>query len=544
MANDALHRAFERGRISEGRYALERARSLFHLKKVRKEFGEVARPDPHAATLLLRDLALRLRTLEGREEREARAILARPDDDVDPTFEGFGLEEYSDGKVTECSTQRTYCLHWAPPEDSNHAPPQTDADANGKPDYVDDAIATMDKVWDDIADLGFRSPKDDGDSANPGTNGPTRNHTDIYLANIGSAQVYGYCSTDDPNTLPKSGYQFFDFSAYCVLDNDYAEQAFQSLPPLLNLQVTAAHEFFHAVQFAYDAAEDGWLMEGTAVAMEDIVYDDINDNHQFLLQSQLVNPAVPLDFASPFFDDPAFGLRYGAWLFWRFMTEYLGGAAGQDDSVIGKIWNRVDASADQKFNDEWSLKGAKKVARNYNVGFKKLFSAWGVALLLPSDPTYGFDEGADYSAFLQSNTNRERVPIEKSFTLKRGKPGTGWFSRRLHHLSGRYFRFVPGNNVGANDLLKLKVDGPKKFRGTNVTLVAHDDGNTLVKRFSINRKGIGRVKLPFPDEAYLILQNASTRVEDCYRNPQFTSCGGLPKDDNLRFLAKGRLIEG
>lgn len=548
VANDALQRALERGRISEGRYALERARSLFHLKKVRKEFGEVARPDPHAATLLLRDLALRLRTLEGDEELEARAILARPDDADDPTFKDFELDGYSNGKVTECSTERNYCLHWAPPEDSNHAPPQTDADANGRPDFVDDAFETMDTVWDDIAALGFRAPKDDGNSVNHGTNGSTRNHTDIYLANIGSARVYGYCSTDDPNTK-NSGYQFFDFSAYCVLDNDYAEQAFQSLPPLLNLQVTAAHEFFHAVQFAYDAAEDGWLMEGTAVAMEDIVYDDINDNQQFLMQSQLVDPSLPLDFAHPDFNHPDFGLRYGAWLFWRFMTEYLGGAAGQDDSVIGKVWDRVDASALAKFEDEWSLKGAKNVAKKdpYGVGFKKLFSAWGVALLLPSDPIHGFDEGASYSAFLQSNTNnnRERVPIEKSFTLTRGNPGSGWFSRRLHHLTGRYFRFLPGNNVGANDLLKLKVDGPKKFRGTNVTLVAHDNGNTLVKRFSINKKGIGTVKVPFPDDAYLILQNASTRVKDCYTyKPGFISCGGQPLDDNLRFLAKGRLIRG
>jgi hypothetical protein len=28
--------------------------------------------------------------------------------------------------------------------------------------------------------------------------------------------------------------------------------------------VTAAHEFFHAIQYGYDVSEDPWLMESTA----------------------------------------------------------------------------------------------------------------------------------------------------------------------------------------------------------------------------------------------------------------------------------------
>ena len=43
-------------------------------------------------------------------------------------------------------------------------------------------------------------------------------------------------------------------SGYCVLDDDYARSEFgPTNTPRENLQVTAAHEFFHAVQFAYDA---------------------------------------------------------------------------------------------------------------------------------------------------------------------------------------------------------------------------------------------------------------------------------------------------
>ena len=77
-----------------------------------------------------------------------------------------------------------------------------------------------------------------------------------------------------------SAYSSSTRSAYCVVDNNFtAAQFFQgTYAPLENLQVTAAHEFFHAVQFAYDAVDDQWFMESTATWMEDEIYDDVNDN--------------------------------------------------------------------------------------------------------------------------------------------------------------------------------------------------------------------------------------------------------------------------
>jgi hypothetical protein len=64
---DALTGALESGRLSEARYALERARSLFAIDEVRKEFGQVAAPSPHDATPLLRDLAARRDLLRGED---------------------------------------------------------------------------------------------------------------------------------------------------------------------------------------------------------------------------------------------------------------------------------------------------------------------------------------------------------------------------------------------------------------------------------------------------------------------------------------------
>ena len=90
--------------------------------------------------------------------------------------------------------------------------------------------------------MGYRGPKADAHSPENGGDG----RLDVYLADIGDA-VYGYCASDDPDVRRSSA------SAYCVVDDDLATQ-FRPTSRLAALEVTAAHEFFHAVQFSYDSS--------------------------------------------------------------------------------------------------------------------------------------------------------------------------------------------------------------------------------------------------------------------------------------------------
>ena len=133
--------------------------------------------------------------------------------------------------------------------------------------------------------------------------------TDIYLADIGPEALYGYCTTDEPLAENE-----WDAWAYCVLDNDYAANEFTTGTPMQNMRVTAAHEYFHAVQFGYDAFEDGWFMEATATWAEDELFDDIDDNLQYLSAGPLGQPWVPLDW---------FGgsHHYGDWIWFRYLSE-------------------------------------------------------------------------------------------------------------------------------------------------------------------------------------------------------------------------------
>ena len=62
-----------------------------------------------------------------------------------------------------------------------------------------------------------------------------------------------------------------------MLDNDYAPSEFPGTTPQHDLEVTFAHEYNHILQFGYDAYQDAWFAESSAVWMEDQVYDGIND---------------------------------------------------------------------------------------------------------------------------------------------------------------------------------------------------------------------------------------------------------------------------
>ena len=83
-----------------------------------------------------------------------------------------------------------------------------------------------------------------------------------------------------------------------------------------SIKVTAAHEYHHAVQTGYDGFEAQWLMEATAVAMEEQIYDEINDCYQYL-PSWFNEPHKALDHQSDHW--------YGSFIYPQYIYEHLGG---------------------------------------------------------------------------------------------------------------------------------------------------------------------------------------------------------------------------
>jgi hypothetical protein len=193
-----------------------------------------------------------------------RAPAARPTDHPDPNRNAYTVPEAP--KSPSCT--RHFCVHWV--AEGIDAPNPADANGNGVPDYVERVQAVAEHVYSiENGKLGWRDPKCDG------RKGGGRCKTDIYLDEIGGA-LFGYAAPDrgqasKAHRLPRH------LHGYLVLDNDYAPSEFPGTTPLHDLEVTVAHEYNHILQFGYDAYQDAWFAESTAVWMEEQVYNGIND---------------------------------------------------------------------------------------------------------------------------------------------------------------------------------------------------------------------------------------------------------------------------
>jgi hypothetical protein len=514
--DDALSRALASGTVDDAEYALKRALTLFDRSPVVRRFGEVAVPAPRDATALLRDLALRKSQLAPDDRAVANALLARPTDGK--TNDPVNIK-YGDAKARRTCTTNL-CLHYV--TTGRHAVDPTDSNGNDRPDYVDTVVDELQgRVWNRvIGQLGFREPKRDRRSTNNGGNGKT----DFYLGDLGAENppLYGYCASDDPHLRPNSDYRFSDMSSYCVFDNDYRIEQFPNQTPIKNLRVTAAHEVFHAVQFAYDILEDLWILENTAVWMEDEVYGGINDNLQYLANSSLKHPAVPLDFGDSLF-------QYGNYIFWKFATERFG------TRLVKQVWNKADGSPGAP--DLYSLRALRAVVER-RAPFGRTFVNFGIANFTPQ---LHYEKGALYESSVGG------APVNKRLTLGQSQRNTALQRQRLDHLTNAYFILKPGRGVKRGARLKVQVNGPSSRTKPKATLIAFDGLRTVAKKFvELDRDGIGKARVPFfgTTRTLLMLSNASTRFSQCFRFPTSPfSCAGVPVDQDKTFKFKARLIQ-
>jgi hypothetical protein len=216
--------------------------------------GEGVRTGRELTPALL-SLKKRRAALDAADRRAANRIFSRPTDPGDD-------DEYTGNLAPPvCGTH--FCIHYV--TTTEDAPNLADgADANSTPDYVDFMLGAFEHSFaTENGTLGWRLPVSDG------TRGGN-SRTDVYIAQIGDDDIFGYANTD-PQADSRS--QF----GYLVMDDDYAVGEF-GYPSFEDpLEVTAAHEYNHVLQFGYDILQDGWMFESTATWAEDKVFNAVND---------------------------------------------------------------------------------------------------------------------------------------------------------------------------------------------------------------------------------------------------------------------------
>jgi hypothetical protein len=506
VADDDLTTALETGELTEAEYSLERARSLFRLGQVRREFGDVARASAHDATLILRDLAARVDDLAGAEEAVAERILARPDFGGVP-IKGSGWGNFAEAQASPKCAENV-CVHWVDDTSSSDVPPPEDGDDNGIPDWVDLTLTTWRYVWiQEIDTIGYRAPLSDASSPNGGTR-----KLDVYLDDLGGLGYFGYCASDDPAAGDRR------VSAYCVIDNDFSQSQYGTEHTSQEfLEVTSAHEFHHASQFAYDWAEDAWLMEGTAADIEETVYPDVNDNVFFLRNwSPLTRPASPLDRGG------AGDSEYGSWIFWRYLQEKVGG----DPSIVREIWERVEG------RDNYSLEAVRHELGQRGLGFAAVFANFATA-----------NRRLDYADAVDAGY--PSPGLTKTYTVAQQSPDTSWRSWRINHLATRYFSFKPGQ-VPADARLRVSTRLPQNGAAATLIIV-ESDGSTTTRRLQKQANGSAAGTTRFGkgeiSRIEVVLSNGSTRTS-CWKffGPPAYSCAGDPLDDGRVFELRGKLL--
>jgi hypothetical protein len=348
---------------------------------------------------------------------------------------------------------------------------------------------------------------------------------DVYLADTGRADLGGYTSSDDPRLADTAKHKYRAVSAFVVLDNDYRPAQFAQGTPLDNLRASAAHEFFHAVEMGYDYREDPWLTEGTAAWVEDQVFDNVNLNIVYLQHSMAAAPLTPLDFGRQ-------GHQYGAWLFFRYLSERFG------PKIIERIWRFADDSRHQVSSNElhtYSMAAVKKAVGREGRELRNVFSDFIRANLRPA--RY-YNEGAE---------NHYPMAFSANVALNKKGEDTKWMGTALDHMAAIYVTFVPGDAAPKGRRLLIRVDGPPRGTGTqSQVLVRYKSGRLDPHTVHLNRKGNGSIRVTFARGKIagvdVALINASTRYSGCFKKRTTLSCRGVSRDDDRRYLVRARVL--
>jgi hypothetical protein len=413
-----------------------------------------------SATLALRDLFAARPRLTGDSRAQADRLLARPR-----------------AAKRKCSTH--ICVHWS----TAGIDGSTNAWAQKTLDY-------MSHVWSrEVGKLRYRAPLKDG---RHGGNGKL----DVYLKDLGGQGIYGYCAPEYSGPRPRTA------SGYCALDNDFSRAQF-GIRPVNALHVTAAHEFFHASQFAYDYLEDAWIMEATATWMEEQVADGVNDNRQYLPYGQLGDPTSSLDWFNP----NGVG-QYGQWLYFQYLQQLYG------RGIVRKIWGELPGRKhystqvlDAAIGDSFDAQYARFVAAN----------------LLPSS---FYDEGRRYAE-----------PYPTATPLDAAAETTD--TATLDHLTSAGEHVVPGSGLEDTTWrLRVTMNGPTDV-GLPVLVVVWQGTSGQVRRYVVDTDAAGvatrsiRFSSANTQAVYYAAVNAGIRYT-CRQSTDY-ACAGVSKDDGRSF---------
>ncbi|MBI5207506.1 MAG: hypothetical protein HY934_06915, partial [Candidatus Firestonebacteria bacterium] len=336
---------------------------------LKKDFPQIKKPNKNrCATSLIRELSIYISSCnpELKKILQHKYGLLRPTDTpVDPNedYYGTGIE------VKEYRTKH-FIIHYVDVLENTHAVSRKDENSNGIPDIIESYETIIEECWDKETAL-FRAPIDDGDK-----------YYDLYLLNLQngpSPDAYAYANTDPTENHPLHS------STFIVMDNDYTDGSYPDITKdnlIDNIKVIFAHEFFHAIQNAYNSYAtfgDIWFSEACATWMEDEIYDDIN-LYYYYLPDFFNNPELSLEHIIS--DNPGssdWTYEYGECVLVKFLQAKYG------ITVIKEIWEYYEYYGDTymtkpyKYVEGLAFNGLSKSLTKRNISFIDMLGDFRIA---------------------------------------------------------------------------------------------------------------------------------------------------------------------
>lgn len=340
----------------------------------------------------------------------------------------------------------------------------SDADNNQIPDWVESCSEFFEQSWQTaVGNMGYRPPPEDfsfhAQYMSMGLDDGGDGRFDVYVQDIG-VSIAGY-------TAPEQVVGGRQLPSYMVVDNDFSGVRGSLDDALDLLRATAAHEFFHAIQFGYDANEDIYWLEQTATWMEEQVFDDVNDYYIYLniFNGFLTQPWKALDTRD--------GQHEFAGVLWPlFLSERFG------QNIVRTIWELAETAQFQSLGAmDQALQDA---GSNLEDAFEE-FAIWNVFTDVRSDPTQYYEEGAFYPKAAPSDTS-DTFPFSGPTVLTNQLPA---------HLGTNYNVFTPNALPGGLRFTFTGITGEWRVSIVGTSITGPDE--VVEMGLSSNQQGVAEI---------------------------------------------------
>lgn len=372
--------------------------------------------------------------------------------------------------------------------------PIDDTDNSGVPDFVENVGQVYDNVYTRYhGELGFRIPP--SDESIPIDNGGD-GRFDVYLVDFaglgdGNFQVDD-CLANSPEICIGYMVQENDYAGYNYPSADYANR------------ILGSHEYFHAIQAAYDHDQGSIFAEGSAVWATE-KFDASLKDFEYFADGYLSSPDRSLNLPLPGPVDP---FSYGAGIYFQFLDERYG------ESMVRALWERSENGANGVDNPNWYQELDALFADQAQTSFAESFvefATWNLFTGQYADPARGYKNG---SAYPLAGVDIVSAPYMDD-------------ALRVFYASSQYYKIAVAGRSSFTAAVVPPKDAPGEKDGLVMLLVAARK-NQLDPVLQISDVGAGKetINTEGADNAFVIVIN--TLQSGNSRRPGL--CIGTPEE--------------